>query len=258
MSARAWPSDLVSGTYEQLADEYYDPRLHPTCANFREASALALAPWLRIAIEQSTVVAEVGAGRSLAAEEFTVRHLSLSNLFLLDSSRKMLAHSSTWGDRGARLIISDAKRLPFAPETFDLVVASLGDPYNGLEFWRAAHRVLKPGGHVAFTTPSYEWAVAFRGRSAGANELDHAQFTLANGSRLAVPSSILPERQQRELIERAGFVVDQIAGIHLEAISATPISPKLLASSADPVLRAYCVTKTGSGETVRRPWAKPT
>ncbi len=245
MSARAWLSDPASGTYEQVAGEYYDARLHPTCANFREASALALAPWLRDAIDRRAVVAEVGAGRSLAAEQFAAGQLSLSKLFLIDSSPKMLSHSSSWRARGAQLIVSDAERLPFAPETFDLVVASLGDSYNGLAFWREAHRILKPAGRVVFTTPSYEWAATFRGANAGRTEFGRAEFVLANGRRVVVPSSILPERQQRRLIERAGLVVDEVGDVRLPALSDTPISPKLLASPADPVLRAYRAIKSG-------------
>jgi len=243
MSARAWTSGLIFGTYEELADEYYDSAKHPTCANFREASTDVIVRWLEREANDDTVIAEVGAGLSLVAAYLAGRQARLDNLVLVDSSPKMLSHSEAWDEHGARRVVATAERLPFEAQTVDLVVASLGDPYNTQAFWLEAHRVLKATGSVLFTTPSWEWATAYRRRNSDAAELDRAEFALADGRRVLVPSWILPQLSQVLLIESAGLRMDEIADVRLDAITATPLSPKLRGVPNETILCGYHVTK---------------
>jgi len=244
MRAPCGPSDLISGTYEDLAAEYYDAVRHPTCANFREASSYVLGPWLATRVPPRATIYDVGAGRSLVAE-LAGSDRDLDGLVLVDSSPTMLAYSIEWVKRGARLVEAPAERLPAAAESVDALVASLGDPYNTPEFWAEAQRVVRPGGRVFFTTPSHEWAVAFRTRDDGESALTRAEFELADGRRIAVLSHILAVGAQVTLIERAGFVVDEIAGVRLDALTATPVSGKLLVArgSAAAIVYGYHVTK---------------
>src|SRR6266851_1243674 len=78
---------LEIGSYEDVASEYYDVRLHPTCADFRIASRSFL---LKLFREQNPRgrIADVGCGHSLLSEFVT------NDLVLVDASPKMLAQNS--------------------------------------------------------------------------------------------------------------------------------------------------------------------
>lgn len=220
-------TETTLASYEDVAPEYYDPKRHPTCANFREASALLIGRWLREFAPRAGVFCEVGAGRSLLAELTADLSLGEARLVLTDSSPSMLSYSRRWAGPNASLVVADSARLPFAAGSFDLLVSSLGDPYNDLSFWREARRTLRPGGAVFFTTPSHDWATAFRGRDRDGS----AEFELSNGESVYVPSKIYPRSAQIELIESAGLLAR--AGRHAEVllsdIKSSALSPKLLA-----------------------------
>jgi len=194
----------MKGQYTDLADEYYDEGLHPTCKAFRDASYLALGAWREVV--RGSRVCEVGSGRSLLAERFG----SLArSLVLVDSSRKMLDHSRPFWGRSVLPVCAAAERLPVPSECCDGVVSILGDPYNTIEFWREVHRVVIPGGFAIYTTPAYDWARDFRGAAL------EAEFKLRNGSSLLVPSLVFPANGQRGMIEAMGFEVVAVRSIHL-------------------------------------------
>src|SRR5579872_2909267 len=75
------PSD--SHTYDSVAGEYYDERLHPTCADFRAAASLYLKKFFETR-RPAGRLADVGCGSSLIAE-FQTR-----DLVLIDKSWEML------------------------------------------------------------------------------------------------------------------------------------------------------------------------
>jgi ubiquinone/menaquinone biosynthesis C-methylase UbiE len=145
--------------YERVGAEYYDPELHPTCANFRSASEQIVARWLGATSGQ---VVEVGCGRSVVAELLRGQRSNLRALTLLDSSWTMLRHSLPFVESGAMLVLSEADELALRDGVADLLVASLGDPYNSEAFWRASRRVVRTDGRIIFSTPSFEWSTAFR------------------------------------------------------------------------------------------------
>ncbi len=233
----------VLGTYEDVASEYYDAHRHPTCANFREASCSLLDQWLRTFSFGSGWVCEVGAGKSLLAELLAARGRSLSRVVLIDSSPGMLAYSKRWCALGASLALATVEMLPLVSESVELLVASVGDPYNEVAFWKEVRRVLQPRGVSLFTTPSYEWASAFR--IAAANGLRKADFELSDGRCIQVPSLIYPEVVQIELFEQSRLVVSEIAQVPRAALRSTRVSPKLLVSqdANAPVISGYVVTK---------------
>lgn len=210
------------GTYEDIAREYYEPDLHPTCANFGEASGYLLSKWLKQFHTEGGWICEVGPGKSLLAELTTV-----NRLILIDSSQTMLCYSQQWIIKGVHLLLGDALHLPIASESIELLVSSLGDPYNEPRFWKEVYRVLRPGGISFFTTPSYEWASAFRRES----DIMWADFELSDGRRVSVPSLIYSEDVQRKLIEDSGLQVIKVDyvpnHVPLSALKSR-LSPKLL------------------------------
>lgn len=232
---------LLTGSYADLASEYYDPRRHPTCANFREASQLLLTPWLCDLTNDRVDVLETGAGASIVCEWLVDTRRRIGRLVVTDVSKEMLRYS-----RGSticsHLIVCDAQQLPLISSGFDLVVASLGDPYNSVPFWSEVARVLRPGGHVLFTTPSFEWALQFRGGS------HKAEFILSNGQAITVPSDILSNDAQRRLVEGCEMALVEIRVIQDSELHRTPRSPKL---RKGPIVTGYLCRRLSNVKEVK-------
>lgn len=230
-------------TYEMLVPEYYDSVRHPTCANFRQASYSLLKGWVQLLLSQNGRVCEVGPGKSLIAELLTQHGYILDNLFLVDSSPSMLAYSNHGNTHGAKLMLGNAEALPIPSGSISIVVSSLGDPYNSLRFWKETSRILKRGGLALFTTPSYEWAIAYRGECG--EDFAYAEFELANGRKVRVPSIIYPVNEQIRLIESSGLIVEEITHIPLSALDLDELSPKLsvLKESKSSVVAGYLASK---------------
>ena len=231
------------GDYEELASEYYSSIRHPTCANFRSATALVFDRWRRSISRTTGWTCEVGPGKSLLAEWLAAAGGKLHRLILVDSSPSMLRHSSRWAHEGARLTVGDARALPVRSESLALLVASVGDPYNQPSFWAEACRALKPGGVAVFTTPSYDWASSFRPSSNGRKTA--ADFELADGRHVSVASLIYPEEQQAQMIAAQGLCLKDVYHVPISALKNQPISPKLRVDHDEggDVLTGYLVVK---------------
>jgi hypothetical protein len=149
----------------------------------------------------------------------------------------MVAHSARWNAQGAETVFGDAEEIPFADERFDVVVASLGDPYNTLAFWKNVRSVVSRRGLAIFTTPSFEWADEFR--SQNQEPVDCAEFLLRDGSRVLVRSLILPERDQISLMKRCGLSVIGVYHVLLAALRGEPLSQKLDMNPDLPFVTGY-------------------
>ena len=227
-------------TYDDIASEYYDAVRHPTCANFFELSAAFLVPRIQKYAPAAKAILEVGTGRSTVAPAMAAKELPLSHVTLLDQSPRMLAHSRDWERRGARLLVADAASTGLPPASFQLIVSSLGDPYNDAKFWQEISRLLDPRGVCLYTTPAPEWSARFR---AGSN-LRAAEFVLANGAKVLVRSDIPSVASQREMIGGAGLYLDEMQAFDAAHLSG-PLSSKLLVDGQNPlpVVRGFAVKK---------------
>ena len=123
---------VALANYGAVASEYYDSVRHPTCDNFRAASRQLLQHSLIGLTASSDWICEVGPGRSLVAELLP----AYDRLILIDSVAPMLGYSREYHSRGAHLLLGEAGSLPLRTDSCDILVASLGDPYNESQFWR--------------------------------------------------------------------------------------------------------------------------
>ncbi|WP_081247273.1 methyltransferase domain-containing protein [Mycobacterium avium] len=227
-------------SYEALAAEYYDSAKHPTCANFGLASRRLLCPLLDVTFMSGDRICEVGPGRSSVAEWLHGRGEKLNQLILVESSRGMARYSQGWVNAGAQLFHADARRMPLKDSSVSIVVASLGDPYNDLAFWREARRVLKRNGVVLFTTPAFEWAEGFRGSNG--NAVDLAEFELSDGRLVGVPSLVRAENDQLSMIRDSGLDVVKIAHATVHDLAGERLSSKLVTEKRRdhrPIVTAY-------------------
>ena len=154
----------------------------------------------------------------------------------------MLEHSQPWANLGARLILGAAENIPLPPKSVDVLVSSLGDPYNGERFWSEIQRVLRPTGLALFTTPSYEWARSFR--NANDSETTVAEFELSDGRHTLVPSYIFPVSQQIGSMRNHNLATKEVGEVPISALRESPISPKLLPQrgSGAAVVTGYAAT----------------
>ncbi|CDX25100.1 putative Methyltransferase type 11 [Mesorhizobium plurifarium] len=227
-------------SYHQVASEYYDSCKHPTCANFRSASKVALNRFLEV-MHASNIVCEIGAGKSLYAECLPDWAQRKQKLFLNDSVPEMLSYSKRAFDEGAEAVIGDASKIQIATKA-DFVLCSLGDPYNGKKFWENCKNIIEHGGVLLFTTPSFDWATRFR--SPDERSLTHAEFILSDGATALMPSYILSSEDQIRLICESGLWVKETGQIWLDEIADSNISKKLSFTSELPIIDWYLVGRT--------------
>ena len=223
---------MRNNSYDRVALEYYDPALHPTCADFRLAAQHYLSR-LMSSEKPKGKIADIGAGKSL------IREFVKSDLVLIDSSSKMLERNS--GEAQKRQI--DISIEPFGNQEFDWIFSILGDPYNSEAAWGNIARALKAGGRCVFCVPSWTWTKKFRDKTSSERP-GCARFDLADGSVVYLESIVLPEREQRSLIAEVGLsidAVDQVAVGDLKEIRSPKI--KKFLASGDPILDVYRVRK---------------
>lgn len=213
--------------YSAVAREYYNAVRHPTCANFGDLSEQFLTPRLKTLLSSNSKVLEVGAGRSIVAPIMAEKLGRLDNLTLLDSSIEMLEYSRSWKPLGATFVVAEACKTALAPNSFDFIVSSLGDPYNCSPFWLEMRRIIASGGLCLFTTPAPGWVAWFRKEET----MDQAEFLLDSGATVVVPSFILAKDRQRAVFRTAGWEIVESATYSAQDVKG-PLSPKVIPDSA--------------------------
>jgi SAM-dependent methyltransferase len=223
---------LEMAKYSAVANEYYNPELHPTCADFRSASVYFLRrAFLRVL--PSGRIADIGCGESLLAKFIK------ENLVLIDESEEMLDRNFGTFEKRCVDIVLDA----FGSSEFDWIFAILGDPFNVDDCWRHISIALKEGGRCVFVVPSHEWAIRFR-RAALTERSGYARFELARGETVYLPSFIYSERDQASMIAEAGLKLQGVDHVYLrdiEEIKSPKVSEYL--SDSDPLLDIYSAEK---------------
>jgi ubiquinone/menaquinone biosynthesis C-methylase UbiE len=117
-----------------------------------------------------------------------------------------------------KLIYAGAEKIPFPPETYDVVVSRVALPYTDIRVSLAEiHRVIKPGGHLFLTMHDWRHQLEFfrYGLRSPKRVLDHVYIALASAVFIAtgrVPTrpdgtreTFQTEASMRRELERAGF-----------------------------------------------------
>lgn len=155
---------------------------------------------------------------------------SVTRLYF-DLSEAMLRHNrdTTSGVR----CIATAFSLPIRGPSIDGLVSFLGDPFNTIEFFVEARRVLKPSGYFLHVVPSAEWGHTLR-TSLGYS-LSHARFLDEAGKHVVAPSLLLNQHQLGLAVEAAGFSQVSVRAIHADDKTSerAPREVVLAANSAD-------------------------
>jgi SAM-dependent methyltransferase len=220
------------GSYDRVASEYYDARLHPTCADFRVASGNFLR---RVFASEKPRgrLADIGCGLSL------VNELVSNNLVLIDKSQEMLSQNIRSPEK--RLIDVEAEN--FGSLEFDWIFAILADPYNTAAAWKNIGAALKNDGECLFVVPSYHWTKVFRSRVAGERD-GFARFVRSDSSIVYLPSIVLPQEMQASLITSAGLrltSVNHVTMSDMPYVQSRKVSEYLTAH--DPLIDIYRVRK---------------
>jgi ubiquinone/menaquinone biosynthesis C-methylase UbiE len=225
-------------SYDDIAEEYYNASLHPTCSNFRDASVKAIKKF-SLPDNYGQIVLDLGSGKSILPDV----QIKYGELVLADSSAKMISHSNTlFTLRKPHMIVSDARHLALKDNCFDLIIMSLGDPFNLDIVWKEVARVMKIEGVCVFTTPTHHWADQFR-RVEANEKIDHALFVLSDKSRRYAPSFVPDDDSQKTMFERAGLVVCGIVDVPVSELD-QPVSWKLLVDGRGlSVVRGYLLQR---------------
>lgn len=231
-------SEITAASYTDIAIEYYDESLHPTCANFRQLSLRFLSRLFErdelLGYPSSQSILETGAGLSVFAG-LKFSEIPLKNKLLLqDRSPEMLAHSREANIGPADYLVCDARKIPVQENEFDLVVSSLADPYNDSHLWDEISRVIKPGGSWILTTPSMDWAGQFREK----DELKFAEFLRADGKLFSVPSFTYSVDQLVKSVEAYGARIQKYCGMKTSSIAGN-VSQKLKLGNNPVVVDCY-------------------
>jgi len=184
-------SNFFNNPYADIAPEYYDKILHPTCDYFGMLSAVSISNYVRD-LEVNSVWVEVGAGAS---------QISWPNNLSVISSDLNLGMLLQGSDTSRKLLVCNAYQMPLKPLVADGIVGSLADPYNDEKWWAEAHRILKRNGDLIFTVPSYAWAMQFR----NSNNMMNAEFLTARGCVHLLPSYIYETQSQITKLTEQGF-----------------------------------------------------
>jgi SAM-dependent methyltransferase len=193
-------ASCCEAAYDKMADEYYIPERHPTCANF-DSIQEAVLPELRPLVQGNDGYwLEVGCGRGRLDYLAAPKQVILSDI---SEAMLSLARQRTGGRLSCRVI--NAFQLPFKNSSLQGVAAFLADPYNHSAFLSQVHRVLRPGGIVLLTLPNNEWARAVR--TALGQSASEAHFIHRHQATIHVPSLTHSIDQQCELFRLCGLQV---------------------------------------------------
>ncbi|MGJ3232643.1 MAG: methyltransferase domain-containing protein [Oceanicaulis sp.] len=199
---------MSRNNYKHIADEYYDSMLHPTCHLLGLISYRFLS--CAVSTSEHQLIVEVAAGKGLPI------YSKFPKLISTDKNFEMMIFN-----RNSEKIVCDAISLPFSDSSIDIVIGGLIDPFNKPDFFSEVYRVLRPGGLLFFTVPSFLWASNFRAK----NEMNVAKFLYRENQNFDLDSYIYDVHVQKQILNSVGFASTSWSPLY--ANPNDPEAPKL-------------------------------
>jgi SAM-dependent methyltransferase len=216
---------LNKAGYSMIASEFTD-NLRPTTANFHELSRNFFRRILSSPRTLGQRYLELGPGqgwlrREVNLEEIEYYAIELSEV-MADRFEEAEGASDIKVQRGS------ARELKFPSNYFDVVIASLGDPFCYPTALCEVERVLKLGGRFILTAPAEDWVKVIRPE----NERQKTSFRLSKGGFAQVYSFTFEMETLEKLLAACGLKVQEKEVALLRYLPKTClISPVLIEAS---------------------------
>ncbi len=206
--------------YEKAAIDFTEEK-RITTRNFHELSLAFFRKAFEMYVTKDTVVAEIGPGRGWL---YGIAAPKCQSYVGFDISSSMLNANSL-----VNKIVSSIRCTNSEAEIYDVVVASLADPYLYPEAICEIGRILKEQGYFVFSIPANEWATGLRKEKKSWNK---TSFVLDSGETVQVFSFIPSDAELDILLRSCGFekvFLKQEAG---DSLNGGEVSPAI-SSAAD-------------------------
>lgn len=202
--------------YDIIADEFTEDK-RVTTHNFHTSSIPFFEYAISNYIRTGDKVLEVGPGQNWLLSNF---HFPEIDYYAIDVSRNMMSHlNTTCGKR----IVGSIRNTFFPSSSFDIVIASLADPFFYPASLSEICRILKTGGRLIFTIPSLEWSSCIRDKE-NANK---TKFLLSNQACSEVFSFTYSLEELRKMLADAGFQIIYSTEVSMDRFSGEEISPAI-------------------------------
>lgn len=186
--------------YDLIAEEFADDK-RITTANFHDLSNYFFKSQIKQYSSPTKSVLDLGTGRGYL---IPILQESFTTIVVTDLSPKMLSFIKQ--SSGLLKVISSAFDLPFADNSFDLVVSSLADPFLKGEALKEVLRILVDGGIFIFSSPSKIWSDAIRQENHTAQTA--TKFIHSSGLEAEVYSFTYTNDELQQLIASYGFQIE--------------------------------------------------
>jgi Guanylate kinase/Methyltransferase domain len=209
----SWDGDNSVG-YDAIAPEFTDDK-RVTTAFFHQLSEKFWHAVNEMHVVNEEEYLEVAPGRGWLFEK--MEKLQRSRYRGLELSKEM-AHLNP---QGALIDVGSATAMPYAENRFAGVLGSLVDPFLNASFLCEARRVLAPGGWLAFTTPSAEWAGSLR----SGGQLRSTTFVDSSGVSTSVGSACVGRSELEQALVRLGFEEVAVDSMFVDRSTSSALLP---------------------------------
>lgn len=205
--------------YEKVAADFTEEK-RITTRNFHELSSKFFSDAFKSYVSRSTIVAEIGPGQGWLYKTVSPECQSYVGF---DISTAMVNTNPTVSE-----VVSSVRCTGSSAEVYDVVVASLSDPYFYPEAICEIARILKEYGYFIFSIPSSEWALAFRRNK---SDINKTSFILDSGETAQVFSFASPEEELNALLYNCGFEKILLQQENGKRLIGREISPAIISAA---------------------------
>lgn len=202
--------------YNLVAKEFNDSK-RLTTRDFHRVSIPFFEKSIKEYVKPNDKILEIGPGSFWLTNTFTFPEV---HYHAVDISDKMKCNTKNLYK------VKSIRNTRYNFNEFDVILASLADPY----FYPAAicemWRILKPNGYIILTTPSSKWSEELR------EDKQKTKFVLENNKTVEVYSFTFTKEQIISILSNCNFIIEQIEEIPAKSLALyDDISPILTTAS---------------------------